>query len=220
MFSSLNGRLFERIRLNCDFNYSIVAMGNDRMLDNIPAMQRSAPPHRRFSVVCRDVARSQAPGEHIPSIEEAVTLLNDAHRSETMFLPHTAASLEDRLTTVPDYTTAHLLAAGSAVVGVRDHPVHVTVEDDHGRRGAVQETAVDAGCGPNGGDDLVALVGSWCTRLADEGVEELAIAASAGSPACEALANLGVSVDYAVNIFTSDPGGQSTTAAYIDQALI
>ena len=172
VFSSLNGRLFERIRLNCDFNYSIVAMGNDRMLDNIPAMQRSAPPHSRFSVVCRDVARSQAPGEHIPSIEEAVTLLNDAHRSETMFLPHTAASLEDRLTTVPDYTPAHLLAAGSAVVGVRDHPVHVTVEDDHGRRGAVQETAVDAGCGSDGGDDLEALVRSWCTRLADEGVEE------------------------------------------------
>ena len=110
-----------------------------------------------------------------------------------MFLPHTAASLEDRLTTVPDYTPAHLLAAGSAV---------------------------DAGCGSDGGDDLEALVRSWCTRLADEGVEELAIAASAGSPACEALANLGVSVDYAVNLFTSDPDGQSATAAYIDQALI
>jgi hypothetical protein len=141
VFSSLNGRLFERIRLKSDFNYSIVAIGNDRMLDKIPAEWRSSRPHRRFSVVCRDVARPHAEGEHIPGIDEAVTLLNDAHRFETMFHPHTASSLEDRLTTVPDYTSSQLLAAGSAVVGVRDHAVHVTVEDERGRRTVCQATA-------------------------------------------------------------------------------
>ena len=220
VFSSLNGRLFERIRLKSDFNYSIVAIGNDRMLDKIPAEARSSRPHRRFSVVCRDVARAHAEGEHIPSIDEAVTLLNDAHRFETMFHPYTASSLEDRLTTVPDYTSSHLLAAGTAVVGVRDHEVHVTVEDERGRRTVCQATAVDAGCGPDGGADLAALVGSWCTRLADEGVEELMVASSTGTPVCEALANLGESVDYAINLATNGPAGQDPKAVYIDQALI
>ena len=130
VFSSLNGRLFERIRLNRDFNYSIVALGNDRMLATSPPC--SAARHRTAASPSCAVTwldrRRQA--STIPSIDEAVTLLNDAHRSETMFLPHTAASLKDRLTTVPDYTPAHLLAAGSAVVGVRDHPVHVSVEDE------------------------------------------------------------------------------------------
>jgi len=220
VFSSLNGRLAERIRLKSDFNYSIVAIGNDRMLDKVPAELRRPLPHRRFSVACRDVARPHAEGEHIPSIDEAVALLNDAHRSETMFHPHTASSLEDRLTTVPDYTPSHLLAAGSAIVGVRDHAVQVTVEDERGRRRTVCQAAVDAGCGPDGGDDLAALVGSWCTRLADEGVEELTVGASAGSPAGEALAKLGESVDYAVNLETRRTAGQDAKAAYVDQALI
>ena len=68
--------------------------------------------------------------------------------------------------------------------------------------------------------DLAALVGSWCTRLADEGVEELTVAASTGTPACEALASLGESVDYAINLATSGPAGQDPKAVYIDQALI
>ena len=223
VFSALNGRVFERTRVRADVAYSIVAVGNDEARRRLPAALRQWTSHRRFHLSCRALSGPPAPNEHVARNDDTLAALTSTYGDHLLFHPFDHARLEARLTTSDDYDADRVLATDDAILGVSRRDVQTTIQED-GRpaRTMRQATAVDVGYSGNNVDALLRLIASWCTRLADDGVTTLNIAATTGTPLCDALTTIAEDwTDYAVNLGLPEAmHARVPSNVYIDQALV
>jgi hypothetical protein len=123
-----------------------------------------------------------------------VEILNACHGNEEMYTPYTVESLTARLERAPgQYSWDRVRLSENAVVGVWPAGDTMRVITQTGgtggaqlesRRGVVLDYGFvpgDAGAESPGEDELVALLGSWCTWLAKRGMDTLAIFSSEAS---------------------------------------
>lgn len=222
VFSAMNGTSLIGRTLRTPYVHSIVAVGNDPMLAKTPSNRQSSEIHRRFHLSCRDLATDAASHERAPDPKEVAAILRASLQDHVLAEPMGPSVIARRLGTLPTYGAHRVVARGGAVLGVPERKIQTIVEHDDGRRHeTVQTIALDVGCTPGSGADLVALVGSWCGRLADEGVDELCIAATAGTDVDLALSPLaGDTTDYTVMLSLGRIDIGDTPRVYVDQALI
>ncbi|MET0901924.1 MAG: hypothetical protein ABWZ52_01670 [Acidimicrobiales bacterium] len=164
-----------------------------------------------------------APNEHVAQNDDTLDALTRTHGDHLLFHPFDHERLEARLATSDDYDADRVLATDGAILGVSRRVVRATIEED-GRpaRTMRQATAVDMGCSGHDVEALLQLVASWCTRLADDGVTTLNIAATEGTPLYDALAPIAADwTDYAINLGLPEAVCRRVpSSVYIDQALV
>lgn len=222
VFSAINGASLIGRTLRTPYVHSIIAVGNDPMLGKTPSDRSSSEIHRRFHFACRDLATDGAPSEHEPDAEEVAAILRASFHDHVLAEPMSPKVVAHRLANLPTYGAHRVIARGGAVVGVSERRTRTIVEQEDSRHfETVQTLALDVGCVPGSAADLVALVGSWCGRLADEGVDELCIAATAGTDIDAALSPLARDItDYNVILSLGRIDIGDERRVYIDQALI
>lgn len=222
MFSAINGVSAVSRTLRTPYTHSIIAVGNDSSLRNTPSNRRPSEIHRRLHLSCRDLATDAASGEHAPDPDEVAAILRASLAAHVLAEPMASSDVARRLASLPTYGAHRVVARGGAVLGVPARTIRTAVEQDDGRRHeAVQATALDIGCTPSSAADLIALVGSWCNRLADEGVDELCIATTAGTETDAALSPLAREItDYHVILSLGRIDVGDVPRVYVDQALI
>jgi hypothetical protein len=218
VFSALNGALFARGFASGALPYSLVAVGNDRMLEKLPEELRRWPwRHNRFHLDTRKLAdRSSALVEIDPI--DAVPLINRVHDGATLRPATTSSALRRRLQKAPHlYGSDRLLGDPDAVIGVSREPIYVTTEGPNGAQGRREAVAYDVGA--TSLDAFERVVRSWCHRLAAEGVHDLAIDTSTASPLHNCLATLARSArEYALQLALPPP--PQATGFWIDPAYI
>lgn len=128
---------------------------------------------------------------NVADADRVVEVLNGCHANSALFVPYTAATLQERLLRDPEqYGWEHLAVAGGAVVGVGRNVVSVTKE----RAGVVEVTrralAFDHGFLPGREDDYRSLLRWWCARLAAEGATHLAVFTSVRSATYDVITEL------------------------------
>jgi hypothetical protein len=140
-----------------------------------------------------EVGRRAAPTD----ARHIVTLLNDFHGAEELFLPYTEDSLAERLTRAADlYTWKDLRVTDSAVVGVWARGERHTRTPDEGEpTSSVRAAVLDFGCAPGGEDELEALLRAACADLRRAGITHLGVFSSPASPASDRLRSLAAFVE-------------------------
>jgi hypothetical protein len=205
VFSALNGALFERGFAAGATPYSLVAIGNEAMLEKLPEELRRWPwRHKRFYLDTRSVARRSAALAEIDA-DDAAPLIDRLYRGTAISPPTTAAGLRHRLAATPHlYAPNRLLGDARAVIGVSRAPIQVRSEGPDGADLRREVVAYDLGA--TDADGFEAVLRSWCDRLAAEAVDDLCIDVTTASPLHDRLARLARSVrEYALNLSLPPP---------------
>jgi hypothetical protein len=180
VFSSLNGAIAEAAVPLCDAPWSLVAVSNESMnqrlvqhLDHSPAVQLriDAREHADPSARLPLATRGDADG-----ISE---LSNRANGGLELSRTRTADDVVARAESVgPRYGWSRISFSDGALLGVDGLPVKVetrTPEQTEVRREAY---ACDLAVIEGHEHELLDLVRAWCTRLLDEGIDDLVITAA------------------------------------------
>lgn len=191
---------------------------NERMVRHVADVPRWQAEPVRMLLSCADVAGSAAGRAATPD-DGVHELLNACHERAELYVPYTAESLRSRVTRAPDvYGWERVRVHGRAAVGVGRDTLRLLSERDGDTRESVRVTAVDHGFAPGGEDDYVALLRSWCAELAGQGVTELAVFTSAGSPTYPLLGELADSSEpfWFWSFEISEPSGAPERGFYVD----
>lgn len=125
-----------------------------------------------------------------------VELLNGTHAGEQLFVPYTAASLEERLSRAPDlYSWESFLVSDRAAIGVWSGAYGVRRQTGEATSAGMRALVLDYGFEAGAEDEFVALLRSACAELADGGDTEVTLMSSAGGAAHEELMALSERVD-------------------------
>jgi len=170
----------------------------------------------RALIPCRPGA---APAGGPAEPPDVVRILNACHGRSELFVPYTAASLDERLSRDPSqYGWANLRQHGSAVVAVGGERLVVTREAGGERIVTHRALALDHGFEPGGEDDYRALLLARGSELAAEGVTHLAVFTSQGSPTHDVVMDLAEAVEpYDLWTFEiPEPEGTAERGIYVD----
>jgi len=148
-----------------------------------------------------DTRRSAGPAYGRPATvddaDDICAILNEAHERDEFWRPLTPSSLAARLSRDPDqYGWQHLLFAEDAVAGVwqAGRSIAIVTESPGGRRVSRQGNVLDHGYLPGAQKSFLRLLRSWCSTLADAGLDHLAMFAIEGTPSHAMLEPLAANV--------------------------
>lgn len=218
IFSALQGGLFERGFAAGATPYSLVAVGNDRMLEKLPSeLSRWPWRHKRFYLDTRSLAAASTALVAIDPID-ASPLINRLYDGQAISPPTTPPALSRRLQVTPHlYGPDRLLGDAHAVIGVSREPIHITTESADGIQRRREAVAYDVGA--NDADAFERVVRSWCGRLAADDVDDLVVDVTTASPLHDRLADLARSArEYALQFSLSPPA--NATGYRIDPTYI
>jgi hypothetical protein len=205
IFSALQGALFERMFAAGATAYSLVAVGNDRMLEKLPEELRRWPwRHKRFYLDTRSLAGRSAALAEVDA-DDAAPLIDRLYDGRAICPPTTAAGLRRRLDATPHlYGPNRMLGDARAVIGVSRAPIQVGSEGPDGTD--LRREAVAYDIGATDADGFEAVLRSWCDRLAGDAVDDLCIDVTTASPLHDRLARLARSArEYALNLSLPPP---------------
>lgn len=219
----LSERLGQKYKGAVDSHYWYISPDNEHSL----AFARNAT--NRWTIdptwVHIDTAKLAGPPFGRPAMPADAPLiadmLNAAHEGEEMFLPYTAASLEERLSRDPQqYSWANLWLSERAVAGVWREgdciSIRVTLpsgEVDESRGAGL----MDYGYLPGGEAELVALIRAWCALLAAQGMAEFTLFDSPPTRHHHFLAPLGECSSFGFwTPSLPQPQGAETNGLYVD----
>ena len=217
-FSALNGRVFGAFEGRSEGAYGYTA------LENAEGMRIGGPGTWSVGVFrsvldCGTLAgRPHGRWATADDADEIVDVLNRAHEREEQYVPHTAATLTERMQRAPDlYTWEHVLIGDGAVLGVWPAHLRVTTERDGEVGRAVRGVALDHGFVPGAEAELERLLRAWCARLVALGHAELAFITGEGSHAQELITGLARHVDpYSFRMSVQEPEGTRERGLYVD----
>ena len=218
LFSALNGALFERGFSAGAIPYSMVAVGNDRMLDKLPDELRRWPwRHRRFSLDCRQLG-DEAAVHHPVDASDAVPMVTALRAGLAVNPVPTVDGLRRRLARAPHlYGPDRLVGTSDAVVGVGRQAMTITEETGEMIEHRVEVVAYDVGAADPAA--LEQTLRAWCQQLADEHVDDLIVDVCEGAPHFDLVSSLARSSrSYLVNLGMPPP--PDATGFHIDPALI
>lgn len=176
-------------------------------------------------MVTIDTAVAAGPAHGRPASPEdadsIAAVLNAGHRDEEMFLPHTAASLRERLERAPaQYGWSNVLVGDGAVVGAWPEGRWLAVREagpdgEHVSRGAA---VLDYGCLPGAEDELVRLLRAAAAQVTAEGLNGLSIFTSPGARLRDAVRSLPCTVSELAFWTPSipEPPGAADRGLYVD----
>ncbi len=201
-------------------DYGFVAEGNDAAL-------RTIQPERRWKIGAvrlildtgqvAGVSAGRAAGH--ADAARLVDLFNDMHSDEELFVPHTVASLTERLQRESSaYSWNNITRSDHAAVGI--WPARLGVRREHA--GIVTEDVralvLDYGCDPGAEGDLVTLVRSACASLCAQGITELSLFSSPPARGFREFAALAKRAEPYVVACWSPPGPElERRGVYVDQ---
>lgn len=216
LFSALNGALFERNFAEGAHAYSLVVVGNAKMLAKLPAELRGWPwLHSRFLFDTRRLADSSIPLETVDPAR-AAELVNLAHLGAAISQPMTAESMQRRTLGVM-YGPDAVLGNDRAAIGVSRRRFTMTTDEPGGARTRVETVALDVGAtSVKAFRDVLC---ACCARLADDGIDDLVIDLPSGSHLHDPIAEFAHSTrTYALQMAIPPPSG--ATGFRVDPAYI
>ena len=161
--------------------------------------------------------RSATPAD-APAIAE---ILNSCHEREELFVPYGAESLRSRLERAPkQYSWDRVWMTDSCVVGVwpAGESIKVVINFKGTRIESRRGLVLDYGFMPGAEDELEGVLRAWCARLAESGLDTLAMFTSPASPGSELLCLLASHVE-PFNVWTPgipEPPGSAERGIYVD----
>ena len=165
-----------------------------------------------------------APSGRTATPEDAariVTLINEGHRDEELFLEYSEAKLRSRLSRAPDlYSWDDVLIGEGAVVGTWFAHQRRTLTDASGVAStSIRAVVADHGMLPGHEEELLGLLATAAAKAAARGITHLSIFSSDGSRGSAALRSAAESIEQyeVVNPFHPEPPGTVERGLWVDQ---
>ena len=218
IFSTLNGYVFATYDGRSDGAYGYTAIENEEAM-RIGGPGTWSTGVWRAIVPC-EATTGLAHGRAATPDDAAtiVSILNECHDGEEMYLPYTVDSLTARLERAPDlYTWDHLLLGDGAVLGVWPAGLRVVTDDGTSPVETTRAVTIDHGFVAGAEEELERLLRATCASLLERGHTELMFLTSQGSPNHGLLRRVATKLDpFAFRMAVPEPEGTQARGLYVD----
>lgn len=201
---------------------SYIAASNDTMLGVTGGRQREmvwTTPIERYVIDCAANAGSRdgRTGSQ-DDVEAIASALHATHGREVLAPTFDYKWVEQRLTRSPqDYSWSDFAVTDRAVVGVWNQDLTVVRTSATDATASRRATVADWGWSAGGEADLIALIRSWCRRLAEAGTDELVLYISEWTPGRDLLGALTARLEtYMSVVDLPEPHDAVQRGVYVD----